>query len=360
MAILGTSYRVPRLGGKSETNGEETMPDFSFQGIKDAIGSLLGQSTGEDAVSMLIDDHKRVKEIFDTFKDLNDDEKLEAKHKALVELALHAAVEEKLVYPLLREEDEEDEVNEAVVEHHVMKLLIVELEAMKEANAMLDAKFKVLGEIVEHHVKEEESDMFPKLRSSDNDLQALGAEIKSKKEELLGQLGDADDLGKIDPELAPHSNRRDDFEEHSNGTNGKGKSTTTRARGTRAIAGKGTDAKKADAKATSRRVTASSAKKDGAKLSAPKAKKVAAKTPTKKSTTSSGKKVTKKAAASKATAKAKTVKTKTASASSPSSASKKRASATSKTILKSGAKAKQPTASARKVASVKKVTKKSK
>jgi hemerythrin superfamily protein len=352
MAILGTSYRVPRLGGKSETNGEETMPDFSFQGIKDAIGSLLGQSTGEDAVSMLIDDHKRVKEIFDTFKDLNDDEKLEAKHKALVELALHAAVEEKLVYPLLREEDEEDEVNEAVVEHHVVKLLIVELEAMKEADAMLDAKFKVLGEIVEHHVKEEESDMFPKLRSSDNDLQALGAEIKTRKEELLGQLGDADDLGKIDPELAPHSNQRDDFEEHSNGTNGKGKSTTTRTRGTRAIAGKGTGAKKVDAKAASRRVTASSAKKDG--------KKVAAKTPTKKSTTSSGKKVTKKAADSKATAKSKTVKTKTASASSPSNASKKRASATSKTTSKSAAKAKQPTASARKVASVKKVMKKSK
>jgi hemerythrin superfamily protein len=175
---------------------------------------------------MLTDDHRRVKEIFDTFKELDDHEKIEAKHKALVELALHAAVEEKLVYPLLRNEGEEDEVNEAFVEHHVVKLLIVELETINEADAMLDAKFKVLGEIVDHHVKEEESVMFPKLRASDNNLQELGAEIKSKKEQLLAQLGDADDLGRIDPELSPRSTRNDrgTEEEHSNGNERKGSS----------------------------------------------------------------------------------------------------------------------------------------
>lgn len=307
------------------------MPDFSFQGIKDAIGSLLGQSTGEDAVSMLMDDHKRVKEIFDTFKDLDNEEKIDAKHKALVELALHAAVEEKLVYPLLREEDEDDEVNEAVVEHHVVKLLIVELEAMKQPGSMLDAKFKVLGEIVEHHVKEEESEMFPKLRSSDNNLQELGAEIKALKEELLSKLGDADNLGKIDPELSLHSTQNGhDGEEHSNGSNGNRKAATP-PRNAAAMARKG-PAKKVTAKTTGGRKQAPTAKKSSISVSA--------------------KKVTKKSINSKTTAKAKPAKGNTAS--------RAGTSASSKATTKSTPKAKKPGATARKAASTKKVAKKSK
>lgn len=340
------------------------MPDFNFQGIKDAIGSLLGQSTGEDAVSMLIDDHKRVKEIFDTFKDLSDDEKIEAKHKALVELALHAAVEEKLVYPLLREEDEDDEVNEAVVEHHVVKLLIVELEAMKQVDAMLDAKFKVLGEIVQHHVEEEESEMFPKLRSSDNDLHELGAEIKALKEDLLGKVGEAYNLGAIDPELTPHSARNGSSqEEHSNG-NGNGRKSAPKSSSTSAARGKAAAGKKAAAgPASGRKGQSASGKSATSSKSSSKSKAALSSTASgrqgrsskkasdsRKATVGSGAKTAaKKATGLKAKAKTTTVSNKSAGRKASSS---KKASVGSKVV---SAAAKKKTTTTRKAGTAKKV-----
>jgi hypothetical protein len=244
------------------------------------------------------------------------------------------------------------------VEHHVVKLLIVELEAMKEVNAMLDAKFKVLGEIVDHHVKEEELGMFPKLRSSDNNLQELGAEIKSKKEELLAQLGDADDLGKIDPELAPPSTQTNRYaeEDHSygNGTNGNGR-PAARARNAGATARKGAPAKKSGLKATSARKPPSSAKKATTMASALKSKKSAAKkTVTKSSLATKSKKVTEKATSPKVATR-----TKAATAKPASAPATRAASSASKATFKAGAgsKAKKPAAAASKSTTAKKTAK---
>jgi hemerythrin superfamily protein len=197
------------------------MPTINFQTIKNAILSLLGQAKGEDAIDMLIADHRRVKQIFDSFEDMDEERKIEAVHKALVELALHAAVEEKLVYPLIREVGENEGMNESKEEHHVMKFLMSELEAMHEASEELDAKFKVLSEIVLHHVQEEENEYFPALREKgDTDLRELGEEITAKKEELLKKLGDESDLAIIDPELRVQRNGHNGLDGQSANANG--------------------------------------------------------------------------------------------------------------------------------------------
>jgi hypothetical protein len=186
------------------------MPGINFDTIKNAIASFLGQSEGENAIDMLIEDHRRVKQICETYKDMDDEEKVQSVHKVLVELALHAAVEEQLVYPLLGEVGERDGMNESKEEHHVIKFLMSELETMHEADEHLDAKFKVLSEIVDHHVKEEELEYFPKLRGKEEiDLQQLGQQLAARKEELLQKLGDESVVSVIDPELRAHRNGKD-------------------------------------------------------------------------------------------------------------------------------------------------------
>ncbi len=281
------------------------MPDLSFQGIKNALLSLLGQSEGEDAVAMLMADHRRVKEIFDSFKDLDDEEKMAAMHKALVELALHAACEEKLVYPLLREEgeSEKEEVDESVEEHHLMKVLMRELEMMSGVNDRLKAKFKVLGEIVQHHVEEEEHDMFPKLRSADDiDLHELGQKIAERKEELLAKLGEENNLGIIDPELMPADG-------HGNG-NGNGKAKAEKSEKQtgkpKASAQGKSKSKKASSGVAARKTASKTVSKSGAKTAAkkPAAKKPKAKAAADKKKAPTAKKVTKPAAKKSATTRA--------------------------------------------------------
>src|ERR1041384_5565670 len=115
---------------------------------------------GDDAVSMLKRDHDTVKELFDEFEKAKQKaakKKLVA--KALMELKVHAALEEEIFYPAVRAALERDVMNEADEEHHVAKVLIGELEKMTGREEHYDAKFPVLSENVRHHMKEEESEM---------------------------------------------------------------------------------------------------------------------------------------------------------------------------------------------------------
>ena len=184
------------------------MPGINFETIRNAIASFLGRSEDGDAIELLMEDHRRVKQLFDAYEEMDGDEKVQCVHKVLVELALHAAVEEKYIYPLLGDVGERDGMNESKEEHHVIKFLMSELETMHRADEFLDAKIKVLSEIVDHHVKEEELEYFPKLRGkSDINLKELGEQIAARKEELLGLLGDETDLSVIDPELGSRHSR---------------------------------------------------------------------------------------------------------------------------------------------------------
>jgi hypothetical protein len=140
-----------------------------------------------DAIVILKKDHDTVKDIFDQFEkaeSLREKKKLVA--QAIMELKIHATIEEELFYPALRSKPQVDKalVNEADEEHHVAKLLIAELELMDGSESHYDAKFTVLSENIKHHIKEEEGDLFPQARKTDIDFVALGKGLMMRKSQL--------------------------------------------------------------------------------------------------------------------------------------------------------------------------------
>jgi len=146
---------------------------------------------GEDVIALLTKDHKDVKKLFTAYQKLADadapaDERKTIADEICAALTVHATVEEEIFYPAMRDaaDDAEDELDEAEVEHASVKDLIAQIEEMDPDEDLYDAKVKVLGEYVDHHVKEEEGEMFPKAKKSDMDLNALGAEVQARKEEL--------------------------------------------------------------------------------------------------------------------------------------------------------------------------------
>ncbi|OWK42128.1 hemerythrin domain-containing protein [Fimbriiglobus ruber] len=138
------------------------------------------------AVSLLKEDHARVKELFDQFaKATNRAAKKKIVRAALTELKVHAAIEEEIFYPAVRKPIGKEIMNEADEEHHVAKLLIAELDAMDGSESHFDAKFHVLSENVRHHIKEEENKMLPKAKGVKIDFEALREKMKARKEKLL-------------------------------------------------------------------------------------------------------------------------------------------------------------------------------
>ena len=148
----------------------------------------LGAST--DAIALLEADHREVDGYFDDFQASEDDrEKKLIADKICLALKVHTQIEEEILYPAAREETGDDDLlDEAQVEHAGAKTLIVQIEAMRPGQPLYDAKVKVLGEQVRHHVEEEESELFPELRDADIDLDALGARLAARKAELMALL----------------------------------------------------------------------------------------------------------------------------------------------------------------------------
>ncbi len=149
----------------------------------------------EDAISMLEDDHAKVKKLFKLFEKQCKADDTEAKmntaNMICMELTVHAMAEEEIFYPAARRAiKEEDLLNEAEVEHDSAKELIAQIQFMEDSGPMYDAKVIVLGEYIDHHVTEEEEEMFPKVRKSKIDLEELGDELQMRKEELMAGLLD--------------------------------------------------------------------------------------------------------------------------------------------------------------------------
>ncbi|MET0988457.1 MAG: hemerythrin domain-containing protein [Steroidobacteraceae bacterium] len=157
---------------------------------KDTSGKKRGSESGSDAVTLLKQDHRQVAELIDQVEEA-EDEKLEGIAARICELlTVHAQIEEELVYPAAREALEDtDLVAEAIVEHASVKELITKIEAMSSDDEEYKATVTVLGEYVKHHVKEEESEMFPQLKETDLDLQVLGQNLAARKAELMEELG---------------------------------------------------------------------------------------------------------------------------------------------------------------------------
>ncbi|PWB91177.1 hemerythrin [Methylocystis sp. MitZ-2018] len=144
-------------------------------------------STTPDAIKLLKEDHREVKTWFKQYEKLSDEAEKEAlARKICVALTVHAKIEEEIFYPALRKNiDDEDLLDEAEVEHASAKQLIAEIRSMSPKDHLFDAKVKVLGEYVTHHVQEEEQEMFPEARKSEVDLTALGEKLSKRKGELM-------------------------------------------------------------------------------------------------------------------------------------------------------------------------------
>jgi hemerythrin superfamily protein len=142
-----------------------------------------------DAVSMLIADHKKVDAMFKKYEALGDRAYVAKKalaHEICLALTEHTTIEEDLFYPAVRKAlaSQADLLDEAEVEHASAKELIAQIMSMEPDEDLYDAKVKVLSEQIKHHVKEEEEEMFPKVRKSRLDLDALGAEMAAEREQL--------------------------------------------------------------------------------------------------------------------------------------------------------------------------------
>ncbi|UUX95502.1 hemerythrin domain-containing protein [Aquabacterium sp. J223] len=153
----------------------------------------------QDAVALLIEDHRTVQKLFKQFEKLCESDGSEEEKEALAlqicsELTVHAQIEEEIFYPAAREVmDEDDLLNEAEVEHASAKDLIAQIEEMEPTEELYDAKVTVLGEYVNHHVEEEESELFKQVKKTELDLEALGQELSQRKMELMSELGLMDD-----------------------------------------------------------------------------------------------------------------------------------------------------------------------
>jgi hemerythrin superfamily protein len=142
-----------------------------------------------DAVELLTQQHREVEEMFERFEKMTDRAKVSKKKLAdeiCNALIMHTTIEEEIFYPATREasEDTEDMVDEAVVEHASAKDLIAQIMEMDPDDDLYDAKVKVLSEMIDHHVEEEEKEMFPKTKQLKLDLKALGEEMQARQKEI--------------------------------------------------------------------------------------------------------------------------------------------------------------------------------
>lgn len=164
--------------------------------------TTAGRDASIDALKLLTEDHKEVKALFKQYDKLvkdeaDDEDKQQIALEICLKLTVHATVEEEIFYPAAREAlgEEADLVDEADIEHASAKELIAQIEASSPAqDDHYDARVKVLGEYIDHHVKEEEGEMFTKLKKTELALDALGDEMAARKEALMAELGASEDV----------------------------------------------------------------------------------------------------------------------------------------------------------------------
>ena len=147
----------------------------------------MAETKTQDALALLKEDHRKVEKLFKDFESAKGDGREEKLARQIcMELTVHTTIEEEIFYPACDGKIEEDMLKEAYVEHDAAKLLIAEIEAGSgKTDDFFDAKVQVLGEQIDHHVKEEEDELFPKVRKADIDTKALGEQLAARKQELM-------------------------------------------------------------------------------------------------------------------------------------------------------------------------------
>ncbi len=147
-----------------------------------------------DVIGLLTSDHRKVQALFAELQakraTLRTHQKFEIVRKACAELLIHFAVEEGIVYPVVRTAIGDDALmDESWDEHESAKGVIILLGKMQPDDPMFDSKVRVLAEQVEHHIQEEETVMFPQVLVSDIDLLALGREVLESKNDMRARFG---------------------------------------------------------------------------------------------------------------------------------------------------------------------------
>jgi hemerythrin superfamily protein len=148
------------------------------------------QGASPSALELLEQDHREVEEWFEEYNQLRDDNRKGALAKKIcLALKVHAQIEEDIFYPQARAATKDNNLlDEAAVEHATVKHLIGEIEVMEVGEELYDAKIRVLGEMVKHHIKEEEEELFPELVLAKIDLDAVGRELAERKKELMAEM----------------------------------------------------------------------------------------------------------------------------------------------------------------------------
>lgn len=185
----------PRSASPATVTARAVKRTSSGRAASGKAASAAPGARARDAIVLLKADHAEVKKMHRRYQKLVDARADAASRGALATqlchaLTAHATAEEELFYPAAREAlDDQDMVDHADVEHACAKDLIGQIEAMQPDDSHYDAKVLVLFEYVDHHVKEEEGELFPACREAGTmDLKALGAAIAERKAALLADL----------------------------------------------------------------------------------------------------------------------------------------------------------------------------
>jgi hemerythrin-like domain-containing protein len=156
---------------------------------------IMATAKQKDACDLLDADHRAVKKMFKEFEEITEargssrEKKRQLAEKICLELTVHARIEEEIFYPSIRKAIKDElMMNEAEVEHTTAKDLIAQIQGMDPGDPLYDAKVLVLGEYVDHHVKEERTEMFPKARATKVDLVKMRQTLQARKEELMAEL----------------------------------------------------------------------------------------------------------------------------------------------------------------------------
>jgi hemerythrin superfamily protein len=195
-AVDRRSRRVGTPHGYPSGRAGET---FDHHGRTVRGGATLATIKGDpmDAIELLTSDHNEVRALFERFRTAQEQEDEatmgEVAKKVMLELEAHTTIEEEIFYPAITDADDEmeEDVAEAVQEHHVVDVLMNEMRELDAGSEEWVAKMTVLIENVEHHADEEEKEMFPEVRESlDSDrLAELGQQLLERKEALLSGAG---------------------------------------------------------------------------------------------------------------------------------------------------------------------------
>ena len=194
---MATAKKVPAKKAPAKKAQAQQAPAKKAVAKKKTTKGVAATASAakKDATILLTRDHTEVHKLFKQYDKLAKSEAQASERKAIAEricllLTVHAKAEEEIFYPAAREAGiEEDMMDEADIEHASAKDLIAQIQSMEPDDHYYDAKVKVLGEYIDHHVEEEEGEMFPKCRKARMDLAGLATRLLERKGTLMQELG---------------------------------------------------------------------------------------------------------------------------------------------------------------------------